>query len=242
MRILIVSTPKSGNTWLKCLLSKSYDLAWLRPTDTPAEVDVDSFVDWTEGGGFPDGTIFHRHYEYDPRLAAAAKSLPAYLVTIVRDPYDVFVSAYFNVQKQGSEGLSPKRAKKARQHPTFGKAIDDPRVIDYLTKGFRSSLMRGLRWVQSGQSIVTRYEALIADPLRELRRLTEQIEPVADERLKTAIDQCAPDRMRAMSASMASTIRTATVGDWRNHLGPEHLAIMRDRNADLVTALGYEVR
>jgi hypothetical protein len=36
-------------------------------------------------------------------------------------------------------------------------------------------------------------------------------------------------------------IRSATVGDSRNHLGPAHLRAM-EKHGDLVAELGYEVR
>ena len=44
------------------------------------------------------------------------------------------------------------------------------------------------------------------------------------------------------TVSRRRRIRAATSGDWRNHLSPAHLTIFRERYADRIRALGYEVR
>jgi hypothetical protein len=41
---------------------------------------------------------------------------------------------------------------------------------------------------------------------------------------------------------MSQHVRTAKVGDSRGKLGEVHLQIFRDRHADLLSSLGYEVR
>ena len=47
MRILIVSPPRSGNHWIKCLLSAIYELTRMgKPNAARA---------WEEVGAFPDG-------------------------------------------------------------------------------------------------------------------------------------------------------------------------------------------
>src|SRR5215207_7736903 len=107
MRILIASPPKMGNTWLKHLLGSIYDLKLLtknkkrlknKKDEVPERADLGLFTEWVERGGFPDGTIFHQHHGYSGELCNIAAALPAHLVTIVRDPYDAFVSSYYNLQ------------------------------------------------------------------------------------------------------------------------------------------------
>jgi predicted PolB exonuclease-like 3'-5' exonuclease len=48
--------------------------------------------------------------------------------------------------------------------------------------------------------------------------------------------------MRQKSAMMAWNVRAAKVGDSRERLTEAHLAIFRERYADLIRSLGYEVR
>jgi hypothetical protein len=44
------------------------------------------------------------------------------------------------------------------------------------------------------------------------------------------------------SRGRAKHVRTATVGDSKNHLSEQHLKIFRERDSDLIRKLGYEVR
>src|SRR3712207_981572 len=87
--------------WLKCLLAVTYALRWLSQAEIPAVVNAPAFEEWVTRGSFPDGTIFHQHYDYSEAFADAVAAVPAHLVTILRDPYDAFVSLYFQMQNQG---------------------------------------------------------------------------------------------------------------------------------------------
>jgi hypothetical protein len=45
-----------------------------------------------------------------------------------------------------------------------------------------------------------------------------------------------------MGGEKSKHVRTAKVGDSREKLNDEHLAIFRDKYADMIRTLGYEVR
>src|SRR5690242_8766279 len=95
MRIIIAAPPKAGNSWLKCLLADLYDLAWLRADETPMGTELSTLESWVRAGKFPDNSVFHAHYEYSEPFCQLVASIPAQIVTILRDPYDQFVSRYF---------------------------------------------------------------------------------------------------------------------------------------------------
>ena len=88
---------------------------------------------------------------------------------------------------------------------------------------------------------------VVADDDVDIRELVEfklstlghDIVAVADG--AAAIDACQADTLLKSRRGLAKLIRSATVGDWRNHLSTAHLAVFRDQHADLVRALGYEV-
>jgi hypothetical protein len=69
VRIIIAGPPKAGNVWLKCLLGHIYDLRPLTKQETPQRPQFHLLKAWLEGGNFPDGTIFHQHYDYRDELA-----------------------------------------------------------------------------------------------------------------------------------------------------------------------------
>ena len=239
MRIVIAGPPKTGNMWLKCLLGRAYGLRWLRPHETPERADWPALRAWLAKGRFSEGTIYHQHYDYAPEIAAALAERGATLVTIVRDPYDAFVSTYYTLQQHAAE-----ENRKGRKFTALmGVPLDDPVVIAFLRAGgYRNNLQKALDWATSGRAVVLRYEDLSRDPLQELRRATARISPVADETLQTAIDYCRADRMRQRTKGGAKHVRKATVGDSREQLTRAHLDAFREAYTDLIEKLGYPVR
>ncbi len=260
MRIVIAGPPKTGNMWLKCLLGRAYGLRWLRPFETPERADLESLKSWLTSNRFPDESIYHQHYDYSPEIADAFDAVPALLVTIVRNPYDAFVSTYYTLQQHAAE--NNKKSRKFTE--IMGKPLDDPDVVDFLRRGgYRNNLLKARDWAASGRAVVLRYEDLNRDPFAELRRATAKIQsrdlappppcPIAmgeslevraltDDTLETAIDYCRADRMRARTKGGAKHVRAATVGDSVKRLSPAHLDAFREAYADLVEELGYQVR
>ena len=239
MRIMIAGPPKAGNVWLKCLLGQIYELRPLSRQETPQRPQFHLLKAWLEGGHFPDGTIFHQHYDYKDELADLVEAVPAHMATIIRDPYDGFVSSYFTIQQHKDDGRRSGR----RTDVMAGKALSDPDVVGYLRNGgFRNNLRRAKEWLESGRSVVVRYERLHSDPIAELRAVTEKIAPVPEARLAAALETCSAENMRQMGGAKSQHVRAAKVGDSREKLTEEHLAVFRDKYADMIRALGYEVR
>ena len=83
---------------------------------------------------------------------------------------------------------------------------------------------------------------LHTDPIDELRSVTDNIQPVPDERIAAALESCSADNMRKMGGEKSKHVRAAKVGDSREKLNDEHLAVFREKYADMIRALGYEVR
>lgn len=239
MRIVVAGPPKAGNVWLKCLLANAYGIRALGPREFPHRPQLPMLREWIAAGSFADDTIFHQHYEYSPALADQFDSVKAHLVTIVRDPYDAFVSSYYALQTHVDDGLRSGR----RTDGMLGKPLDSPEVYDYLRSGgFRKNMFRARDWIQSGRSSIVRYEKLHADPIAELKRVTDAIQSVPEDRLAEAIEACSADNMRQMGGGVAKHVRTAKVGDSREKLNAQHLEIFRDRYAELIPLLGYDVR
>ena len=243
MRIVISSPPKMGNKWIKCLLSRVYDLEWIVGDDSP-NTNIEQFYQFVSEGRFPDNTIFHPHCKYKPQLCDAIDQIPAHLVTIVRDPYDAFVSLYHWIQTRTDydQARGKVRKKQRPRDAMVGKSIDDPLILDYLADGFGQIIQRSEEWLHSGRAIVVRYEDLHRDPVEALTRVTNQIEPVEAGRIERAVEACNIDNMRKISKRMSQHVRAAKVGDSRDKLGESHLKIFREKYGELVTSLGYDVR
>jgi len=220
-------------------LGHIYGLRPLTKQETPQRPQFHLLKAWLEGGKFPDGTIFHQHYDYKDELADLVDAVPAHTVTIIRDPYDGFVSSYFTIQQHKDDGLRSGR----RTDVMAGKSLNDPEVVEYLRNGgFRNNIRRAKEWMESGRTLVVRYERLHSDPIDELRSVTDKIQPVPEERIAAALDSCSADNMRKMGGEKSKHVRTAKVGDSREKLNDEHLAVFREKYGDMIRALGYEVR
>ena len=225
--------------WLKCLLGRAYGLRWLRSFETPERPDLQALTSWLTANRFPDGTIFHQHYDYAPEVADALDAVPAHVVTIVRDPYDAFVSTYYTLQLHSAENNQKGR----KFTELMGKPLNDPAVIDFLRRGgYRNNLEKARNWANSGRAVVLRYENLSQDPLAELGRATEVIAPVSVESIETAIDYCSADRMRQRTKGGSKHVRAATVGDSERQLTADHLEAFREAYAEIIAELGYPVR
>lgn len=239
MRIMIAGPPKAGNVWLKCLLGSIYGLRPLTTQETPRRPQIELLQAWLDEGNFPDGTIFHQHYDYSDELADLVDAVPAHTVTIIRDPYDGFVSSYFTIQEHKESGQRRGR----RRDAISGKSLSDPEVIEYLRNGgFRNNMRRAKEWLESGRTLVVRYERLHSDPIEELRSVTDKIQPVPDERIAAAVAACSAENMRTQGGAKSKHVREAKVGDSREKLNDEHLAVFREKYADMIRAIGYEVR
>ncbi len=239
MRIIVASPPKAGNHWIKCLLAEIYGLTVIEGEDK-GRLTADTIPAWVASGGFPDGSIIHIHNKFTPRLCDAIDGIPAHLVTILRDPYDAFLSMY-HWQQQRSERQMDNRQGRPRQAMT-GKPIDDQAVLEFIRDGYGKTIEQGLGWLTSGRAQVVRYEDLHRDPLAALTALTGRIEYVTSERIETAIGQCRADVMRERNEKMQWHIRSGKVGVSREELTPEHLAVFRNTHAGTIRSLGYDVR
>ncbi len=239
MRIVIAGPAKTGNVWLKSLLASMYELRALGPKTSPAEARLDAFNAWVEAGRFHDGTVFHQHYDYSLELADAVAAVPAHLVTIIRDPYDAFVSHYFSLQ----DHIGDESRRGGARRLIIGKPLDDPDVLAYLRQGgFQNSLLKANEWLHSGRSLMLRYEDLHRDPIETLERLSTELAPATREKIARAAEECSAENLRKQGDRRAKHVRAAKVGDSKDRLTDAHLAVFREHYADLIRSLGYAVR
>ena len=241
MRILVVSPPRSGNHWIACLLGTIYGLKRVGGAKKPEATTALAVRAWAQAGGFQDGWILHLHRRFTSEFCDIIAAVPAHIVTIVRDPYDAFVSRYYWTQRRIPR--EQERTKRRPRQSMVGKSLDDPEVLAFLAdpKGFGSHLIAANEWLHSGRAMVVRYEELHDEPVEALRRVTTQIAAVDRGRLEGAITACSAETMR-QRPNLTWNVRVATVGDSRQRLMEAHLAVFRERYADLIRSLGYEVR
>lgn len=236
MRIIVASTPKTGNIWIKSLLAEIYNLQILG--NEPREVE--DLSDRFQQGWFIDNSIFHQHFPPNDKFFELVDTIGCHLVTTIRNPYDVFVSLYFYVQNFPEIFSDRDR----ELNFIFGKPLDHPDVLFFLRGidgGFRIHIEVAEKWVSRKQSIIIRYEDLLAKPFNVLSKVTAKIAPTSKDNILNAIEVCRAENMRKQNDDLQRHIREATVGDWRNHLTEAHLQIFRTQYGETITKLGYEL-
>ena len=235
MRILIAAQPKSGNVWARNILANIYDLIDLNIHVDNVPRHAAEFSEFVEAGLFLDDSVLHQHFNPKPEVLAACEALDCHVVTLLRNPYDAFVSFYFYVNRH------KRRFQGTASGQLIDKPMDHPDVVRFLGHTYRRHLLIARRWMESGRASVLRYEDLHATPLASVRAVTERIEPVSDSQIEKALKACSASQLRKQGGWLKAHIRVAGTGDWEKHLQPVHLEQFRSKYATLIQSLGYDV-
>lgn len=229
LKILIASTPRSGNTWLKLLLSEIYNLPIVSLTTSFDEARYELSTDrW----------VAHQHYYPQPHLLSWAKQKGVHLLTMVRHPADTLLSLVHYLRNL-PPAFSPEET---GQLPRLDGEVFGPETIRFVEREFSSWLGISVGWVLARASLVVRYEDLRCGPLATLSALTSKICPIPQPRIKRAIAMCEFDKLHTRSELDAKFFRSGRIGEGRIALPPSMLNILSSREPYIsqYAILGYE--
>jgi hypothetical protein len=165
LRLALISTPRSGNTWTRALLGSLYNLEQI-PVHTPEHVDWENL---------PGRCVIQIHWYPDESFQALLERHNVRAAVLARHPLDVLMSWLNYVYYIHQEGYCP----------GGGACLDCPIVgalprSDVFLKWTRSEYARGFLfhspawWVRPGVLRI-RYEDLVADAEGTLTRLADEI-------------------------------------------------------------------
>ena len=230
LRILILSTPKTGNTWLRHLLAGIYRLP---------QFYVPPPLDCTALSRAGDRWVTHYHIRPSPELLAWIRTHRPIVITTIRHPGDVLVSLYHHVRGFGSEAIDPDSLRNMLR-----AGFERTNMTTYSSgQPFSADLACSIEWMGCEGTHVVRYEDLRAGTLGTLRDLTSRICPVPDERIEAAIEMCDLEQMRNMAGGFSGFFRGGRVGAWRDLLPPDVVDTLRTMEpyAGQLAALGYSM-
>lgn len=219
LKILIVSTPRTGNTWIKYCLSLIYDLPvvdfscpeFWRPFDAHSYDQLGRR--W----------IAHQHVPPFESLVRWARDRNVILITTTRHPADTLVSLYHYVRNFGDRGeieretlelleISDKQEKR-EANSTSGNGLQA-----YVREKFFKTLHFSIAWLQRRFSYGIRYESLWNKPFETIEALTNQISPVSCQHIKGCLKKCQLKQMRKDVQGDAAFFRGGGVGNWKTSL------------------------
>lgn len=236
----LVSFPRSGNTWTRFLIGNL-----IQPSAPITFLNIESVIPDTNAlskrclDRVPRPRILKSHQHFDPRYRK--------VIYIVRDPRDVALSHY-NWQRKRKE-------------------IDDQFPLDRYISRFIAGDIAGwgswgehvLSWLatrhDSPHFLLLRYEAMLAEPARELAKVATFLGIKATgETLATAVERSSAENMRKMEKAQGGEwvatkgrrtdipfVGKAKHGGWQSHLAESSVEQIESAWGPLMKTLGYEL-
>ncbi|MBE9188047.1 tetratricopeptide repeat protein [Microcoleus sp. LEGE 07076] len=165
LRLAIVSTPRSGNTWLRKLLASMYDLPQIA-VHTPREIAWQSL---------PPKVILQIHWRDTDNFVSLLAENGFRPIVIARHPLDVLISIlhFATYESQTARWLDGEAGSEISIINKFPLCSE---FIDYAV-GKRSAALLSISasWWNRENSRQIRYENLVADTAEELSKLNEQL-------------------------------------------------------------------
>ncbi|KAL5270448.1 hypothetical protein ACHWQZ_G001237 [Mnemiopsis leidyi] len=226
--IFIVTYPKSGTTWMQNILR---EMLFAEEKGEWADLPLTDRVPWLDHirdmsvgdlERLPNPRVFkcHNHspQEMDELFFKGDKT--PRIIYVLRDPRDVSVSLFYNLQKAGktiSDWMT-----KASFTDFFKTYFRDEKVVFY--GPWEKHVENWLSARHEYNILVVRYEDLIADSSKEIARIAtfigwdcsaERVREIAD---KTSFASVTKEKLFKVENGVSdSFLRKGVVGDWENH-------------------------
>ena len=261
--LLIIGHPKSGNTWLRTMISRLYQVRY----GLPASIVVTSDELARRHPEVPRISATNGIYSYEgavgEKLAVGAPDCVLRhkaIVMLARNPCDIAVSWYFQFTKRQS-AHKQELINHFIDHPIDRRSISMwdfvrhsdiglPFLIDYL-----NTWERNVRDLERAQ--VIRYEDLRGQPAETLMRIISLIDPTfSEEKIEEAVQFGSFDNLRQLEGQgffrqgglkrrdagdpESFKVRRGKVGGYRDYFTDEQVAELEGlMAAQLSPTLGY---
>ena len=260
---LIIGHPKSGNTWLKVMISRLYQLRYELPESKL--INTDEFA--RKIPEIPRLAATNGYYSYEGEvgklLAVGAPDNPLRhkpVLFLARNPIDIAVSWYHQFTKRQS------RAKQELinhfiDHPIDRRKVEMWEFVRHSDIGLPSLIEYENTWARNVQALergmLVKYEELRAEPVPTLQRITQLMgEDFSEEEIRSAVEWGSFENlqkletsgtfsqggMKLVNAGDPSTykVRRGKVGGYREDFSPRQVAeleaLVRD---NILPELGY---
>lgn len=262
-RLFVIGHPKSGNTWLRTMISRVYQVRH----GLPASMILKSDELANANPAIPRFLVTNGHYSYEGVIekaldhrAPAAEFADRKIVLLARHPSDIAVSWYFQFTKRIS-AYKRELINHGLERPIDPESISMWDFVMNSEIGLASLIEYLNRWERNlrgrEHSLIVRYEDRRADPGTTLKQiLTFFGEPYSEAEIDEAVDFTSFDKLKKLESEGffrhggmsrrrggdpdAFKLRRGKVQGYRDYFDAEQLAQMDEMVATrLSPALGY---
>jgi len=189
MRIAIISTPRSGNTWLRKMLAalcEGDEIAIHSPND----------LNWKN---LPTGNcVLQLHWRKTPQVEQLLMENGFKIIVLLRHPLDVLISIlqFAHQEPQTIHWLS---GEGGDEKNIYGKSPASKAFLEYaISLRARSLLSISIEWREAPDAVLVRYHDLVSNTQKTLYDLTEKL-GIPQLNIETVIANNNIDKLRLTS-------------------------------------------
>lgn len=225
MRIAIISSPRSGNSWLRGVLRDGAKLQ---------DVAVHNYLDAVS---VPDRCVLQIHWYREPNFQSFLKNHGFHIVSLARHPLDILISVLHFIKYE------PETSKWLGGNCNIPEELIDSspasnEFLQYaLSFGAENLLSVTYQWWFDEETIKLRYEELVADPVAEVNKLAERLNVSA----QLMPDALATNSFEVFKATSNRHGWQGRPGLWRELIPFQNAAAIFARHQRIFEGLRYTV-
>lgn len=227
LRIALLGTPRSGNSWLRLLVGGATGIV-----TTAVHELTDAVLE-----GLPRECVVQIHWRREPDFRARLAEHGFRVLTIARHPLDVLISILqFAIHESESDRWLLGRA--GDESGLFGAMPGSRAFVEYAASD-RARELFGVSadWWQQPEVTSVRYEDLVRDPLGEILRLRNVYRPESTADLSEIVARYELAQLR--KDSFNNHFWKGQPGHWRRFLTADIAGEIAAAHADHFARLGY---
>jgi hypothetical protein len=228
LRLVIVSTPRCGNTWFRHLLGEAYGIPSIA-VHNPADLVWETL---------PAECVLQLHWHPLPSFLERLERYGFRSVALARHPLDVLISVLqFALHEPTSRWLE---GEEGNERAIYGAMPRSAAFVDYATGKRATALLAVSRewWTLPG-CVQVHYEELVRDPRGEMQRLGDLIGVPLRKTPEQAVEANTIPKLRAKFAENARHFWQGKAGLWRTLLTVTEAERIAAAHADIFATLGY---
>lgn len=229
LRLAVISTPRSGNTWVREVLAAVYELEQM-PAHYPEQFP------W---GSLPRRCVLQIHWYPDERFTELLEVDGVRPVVLARHPFDVLMSWLNHIYYVHLEGICLE-GQTCNECGIVGVLPRSADFLDYACGRWGRYLLGYCPawWVRPGV-IRARYEDLVADPEASFGRILGQIGEMPRRPLREALERNAIPRKKAAQKVRHFHFWQGQPGLWRSMLPAAEARAIAAAFPEPFDVLGY---